>query len=372
MLTEDESSDQLEFSAVIVMDEFVTRARVERLARARPVFVFAWNGRFEIQRYRDELGDLANVTYVGTDEALPASARGVAYVPLIDGNCSYSEWRTLARHKRQFVVHGDASYRSKWLRLELSANRWWRLVVSAGGAFLNRRPTFIRTVESGFVASKLVWAGNCQLDLEQLALPETDKATLAATVSEIREKRAPEQRLRATLQLIDLWRQVAARGIEPDRAHEVVYVTNTLLRWAVLDFFTLTSRRSTWFFGQDNLGLGLEFELYVYNLVSNRHVAFVDFGGKTSETGLYPRSLQLLARQCYVIAFAAPESGLARDELVAKVEAIRRALSSKSAMFFDRLEHRRRELYRNLSPSCTLSEAQRTVWNDFEQSWKRF
>jgi hypothetical protein len=367
VLTEDGTSDPSTFSAVIVMDDFVTRATVERFAAARPVFVLAWNGLFEIQRYREILGDLANVTYAGTDDELPASS--FAYRPLIDGGCSYAEWRAQVHHKRRFEVRGSANYRSKWLRLQLSAYRWWRLLVSSGGALWSRRAALARTVESGFVSSKLVWAGNCLLDLEPLGLAEAERATIETEVAAIRGVAEPDRRLRAALDLVDRWRAVAARSLASDRAHEALYVTNTLLRWAVLDFFTATTRRSTWFFGKDNLGLGLELELYVYNLVSNRRVAFIDFGGKTSETLLYPRSLQLLAHQCYVIAFTPPEDG--GDSLVAKVGAIRSALSSSDALF-EQLERRRQELYENLPPSCTLAEAQRRVWSDFDGSERPF
>ena len=64
------------FAAVIVMDGFVTRAIVERLAATRPVIVLAWNGMFEIEHYRKTLRGL-DVIYMGTDEtferrALPA------------------------------------------------------------------------------------------------------------------------------------------------------------------------------------------------------------------------------------------------------------------------------------------------------------
>src|ERR1043165_2519117 len=68
-LTEDPSCSIEPYSAALVMDRFVTRTFVEKLARSRPVFVLAWNGLFEIDRYRAMLEGI-DVTFVGTDERL--------------------------------------------------------------------------------------------------------------------------------------------------------------------------------------------------------------------------------------------------------------------------------------------------------------
>jgi hypothetical protein len=353
ILTNDDSTELADVDAVMVMDEYVTDERVARLAARHPVLVLAWNGGFEIERYRQLLGDRAELTYVGTDETLP----GCRYAPMIDGACPYATWRDEFQRKTRFTARGTGSYRSHWRRTQLSASRWWRLVVSSGGALLSRRSALRQTVRSGFISDRLVWAGNCQLDPASLDV-------VAREMDAARGVSAPDERLRAALAVIDVWR-AASRPNDAVRAHEVVYVANTLLRWAVLDYLLRSARPATWFFGKDNLGLDLELELYVYNLVSNHRTAFLDVGGKTSETFLYPRSLHLLVRQCYVIAFASPESAAEREQLATRLEHLQRRLTGDRRVFFDELEHRRRDAYAGLPASCTIAEAQRRIWSDF-------
>jgi hypothetical protein len=124
----------------------------------------------------------------------------------------------------------------------------------------------------------------------------------------------------------------------------------------VLSFLAATTPASTWFFGRDNLGLGLEFELYVHNLVPAQRIAFLEFGGKTSESLLYPRSLHLLSRELYVIPIS--------EDALSTVVRIRNGLAAPRDFFTD-LERRRRELYRTVSPTSTLHDVQQRVWSDF-------
>ena len=175
--------------------------------------------------------------------------------------------------------------------------------------------------------------------------------------------RVSERRLDATLELVDDWRKVT-QTLGGERINETVYIANTLLRWGVLDFLLATDKKATWFFGRDNMGLGLEYELYVYNLVPAQNLAFVDFGGKTSETSLYPRSLHLLARQCYVIPFAITDGTESRATVLATAERLRAGLARKNT-FFRTLEDRRVALYEGLPAASSLDEAHHRVWQDF-------
>ena len=211
-----------------------------------------------------------------------------------------------------------------------------------------RRPRVaLKTLESGLVADKLVWAGNCYLDFATLGLDDTI-ATRIAAVGALTD---PTDRLRSSLELIPEWQALSVA--EP--AHQAFYVTNTLLRWSVLSYLTATAKPATWFFGRDNLGLGLEFELYVHNFVRSNRVAFLEFGGKTSETALYPRALHLLARDLYVIAIVEP------DNVHAILERIRRGLEHPRDFFAD-LEQRRRRSYASFETQATLREAQDRLW----------
>jgi hypothetical protein len=361
--TDEAAPDLSEFSAAIVMDEFVTEARVARLCAHTSVFVMAWNGLFEIARYRELIGRSADVTYIGTDDKLELDAR---YIPMIAAEASYAEWHRRFVGKRHIEARGSASYRAQWLRTQMSASRWWRLLVSTAGALRNRRFALRKTVESGFVRDKLVWAGVCQLDVDSVGLPADVRDSVATRVDGIRAIRDEDTRLDAALHLVEDWRGIADRYLGTRRSNETIHVANTLLRWAVLDFLTATNKPSTWFFGSDNMGLGLDLELYVYNLVPERDVAFIDFGGKTSETALYPRSLHLLARQCYVIGFPLPDSAESRRVVLDVAESIRRGLANKRA-FFHELEDRRVALYAQLPASASLDEAQRRVWQDFSR-----
>lgn len=371
VLADDECSelDIESFSAAIVMDRFVTRERVVRLVAKTHVFVLAWNGLFEIRGYCELLGADADVTYVGTDDEVPlaATTSRIDYLPMIDRDCPYIGWRERFRKKTRFEAIGSSSYRGQWYRTQLSASRWWRLLVASGGALLNRPRTLRKTFESGFVAERLVWAGNCHFDIASLDLPVAIRDSINARVLSVRRVAGAEERLGAALQLIDEWRAVAEGSLGRARANETTYVTNTLLRWAFLDFFMKTGAEATWFFGQDNLGLGLQFELYVYNLVSNHRVAFLDFGGKTSTSLLYPRSLHLLARQCYVVPLVLPDLGDSRDGMLDAAHRIRQGLGDKRA-FFGALEQRRQRLYDETSSNSSLADLQHHVWHDFSSS----
>jgi hypothetical protein len=144
------------------------------------------------------------------------------------------------------------------------------------------------------------------------------------------------------------------------------YVTNTLLRWSVLQFLTSTVPASTWFFGRDNLGLGLELELYVHNLVANTRVVFLEFGGKTSATALYPRSLHLLVREFYVIAIPTPDPGTQQETaVITTVERLRDDLTHRRRELFRELQQRRRALYSGLPAGADLQTVQQRVWADF-------
>jgi hypothetical protein len=356
---DDALADLRGFSAVVLMDGFVTSERVERAGAATRVYVLAWNGLFEIRRYRDELG--ADVVYLGTDDSVPDGVVA-SYLPTIDAGCPYAAWKARFTRKDRFEVRGDAAYKSQWWRTKLATNRWGRLLVSTTGALLNRPATARRTFESAFVTDKLVWAGNCYLEMSSFGLPTRIVELVDKQVAAIRRMSSADERLRAGTKLVEDWRSVA--HLEASRANEELYVANTLLRWSVLDFLISTDKQATWFYGRDNFGLGLEFELYVYNLVPNRRIAFVDFGGKTSATALYPRSLVLLGRQSYVIPVLLPEPGESYDTVLATVEGIRDGLRRRSS-FFDELEQRRELLYADLPASCSLAELQRRVWSDF-------
>jgi hypothetical protein len=343
--------DVSEFSAVIVMDEFVTAQNVAALHAHLPVIVLAWNGLFEIDRYRAVIGD--DVLYVGTDAEL-ASGAPVRYQPFIRASCPYSTWRELYRTMRQFSVVGDVTYRIRWLRTRALAARAVSVLFSIAGAM--RRPHALRrTVESGLIRDKLVWAGNCYLDFAAIGVAQHEQQVLEQRIENVRRISDASTRLAEAVTLIRDW-LVTAQRLGPDRAHQGFYVTNTLLRWAVLDYFRSTARSSTWFFGRDNLGLGLELELYVHNLVPNTRTAFLEFGGKTAATALYPRSLHLIARQYYVVP-------VTTDRILPIVQRVERGLQ-RPAQFFSELEGRRRALYRDLG-SSDLSEAQRRVWADF-------
>lgn len=357
VLTETATASTDGFAAALVMDRFVTKPIVERLRAKLPVIVLAWNGWFEIERYRKELGDL-DVIYMGTDETTTAPIR---YLPMINGDCAFRRWSALYRDKRQFSAIGSATYRARWLRARVLLSRSLSVLISAGGA-LRRPRALLATLHSGVVSDKLVWAGNCFLDFATLGLTEVAQATLEAKLDAVRALPTPSQQLRAALDVIHGWRTEAAGALPPDRAHHAVYITNTLLRWAVLAYLRATARESTWFFGRDNMGLGLELELYVHNLVPSRRVAFLEFGGKTSETQLYPRSLHLLAREYYVLPIPPPES---RAAVIETVERIERELVERPAEFFADLERRRRALYAQLPAECSLREAQAHVWNEF-------
>jgi hypothetical protein len=356
VLTEDAAATTHGFAAAIVMDRFVTKPVVERLAAELPVIVLAWNGWFEIERYRKELGDL-DVIYMGTDEAAP----NLRYLPLINGDCEFRTWRDRYRDKRQFEAAGPASYRARWLRTRVLPSRSLSVLISAGGAV--RRPrALVKTLQSGMLVDKLVWAGNCYLDFTQLGLTEVAQTTLEAKLAAVRAQPSPRERLVASLELIGEWRELATSALSPERAHHAFYVTNTLLRWAVLAYLAATAKSSTWFFGRDNMGLGLDLELYVHNLVPNRRVAFLEFGGKTSETNLYPRSLHLLAREYYVVPIPPPETP---DAVIATVERIERELTTRPRELFRDIEHQRRAIYAAIPEQATLREAQARVWNDF-------
>jgi hypothetical protein len=357
VLTENDAANTDGFSAVLVMDRFVTKEIVERLRAKLPVVVLAWNGWFEIERYRKELGDL-DVIYMGTDETTTAAIR---YLPLINGDCAFRTWSELYRSKRQFSAIGSATYRARWLRTRVLLSRAVSVLISAGGAV--RRPRALAvTLQSGVIRDKLVWAGNCYLDFATIGLTEVAQTTIETRLAAIRALPTPPERLRGALDLIHDWRAIAAEALPPERAHHAFYVTNTLLRWAVLAYLRTNAPDSTWFFGRDNMSLGLELELYVHNLVPNRRVAFLEFGGKTSETNLYPRSLHLLSREYYVLPIPPPD---AADAVVDTVERIERGLVERPAEFFQRLEHRRRALYDQLPADCSLRDAQARVWNDF-------
>jgi Arc/MetJ-type ribon-helix-helix transcriptional regulator len=354
------------FDAVILMDGFVTKERVERIAGVTRLYVLAWNGLFEIRRYRDQLGARSDVVYAGTDDSLPDGVLPPtsSYLPTIDPACGYVEWKRRFERKDTFEVRGNASYRSHWLRTRLATNRWGRLLVSTTGALIDRPRTARRTFESAFVTNKLVWAGNCHLDMSSFELPAHMTELVDEQVATIRRTSSTDDRLRAGLRLVERWRGTARTSLEPSRANEEIYVANTLLRWTVLDFLISTDKRATWFFGQDNFGLGLEFELYVYNLVPTRRIAFVDFGGKTSATALYPRSLVLLGRRSYVIPVLLPEPGESYDGVLATIDKIRVGLGRRDS-FFGELEQRRELLYAELPGDCSLAELQRRVWSDF-------
>lgn len=355
-LTDREDIDLGGFDAVIVMDGFVTNARVKRLAARLPVLVLAWNGMFEISGYRVELGDL-DVTYVGTDDTAP----DVRYAPMIDGRAEYTRWRELYLGKHQFRVVGSAAYRMRWLRARVLPSRIASVVIAAAGAA--RKPRVLRkTVASGYVSERLVWAGNCYLDAQSIGLAPEEQRVLEARVATVRAEQNADARLRACLALIAEWRTTIAPTLGAERAHQAYYVTNTLLRWAVLGYLSATAPRSTWFFGRDNLGLGLAMELYVHNLVPAERVAFLEFGGKTAESGLYPRSLHLLAKQFYVIGFPPAEDTSAVARLI---DLIHEGLRREPSAWFDALERRRRELYAGIPATESLRDVQQRVWTDF-------
>jgi len=362
ILTENTNIDLARFDAVIVMDRFVTPALVERFAVELPVIILAWNGMFEIYRYRDQCR--TDVTYMGTDASAKPEmvAAGIPYLPMINAHCRFSEWQDRYYDKAQFTVLGSVSYRLRWLRTRAYSNRGLCVALSAGAAIVKRPRSVGAIVKSAFMTDKLTWAGNCYYDLESLGLSLEERADIDTSVDAMKRASTPTNRLDAGLSLVEKWRSIAG-GLEPARAHEGIYVANTLVRWAVLEFLRAVSVTDTWFFGADNVGLGLPYELDVYSLVSNHRVAFVDFGGKTSETTLYPRSLQLLARSCYVIAISALAAD--QDQVAETVERIHQALRDHPSNFFAELEARRAALYASLPADCELGAVQARVWNDF-------
>lgn len=362
VLTENTNIDLARFDAVIVMDRFVTPALVERFAVERPVIILAWNGMFEIYRYRDQCW--TDVTYMGTDASATPDlvAAGIPYLPMINAHCRFAEWQSRYHDKTQFVIEGSASYRLRWLRTRAYANRSVCVALSAGAAIIKRPRSVGAILKSAFMTDKLTWAGNCYYDIESLGLSSQERADIETGVDAMKRAPTPTSRLDAGLRLVEKWRSIAA-GLEPARAHEGIYVANTLVRWAVLQFLRAVTDSDTWFFGADNVGLGLPYELDVYSLVSNHRVAFVDFGGKTSETTLYPRSLQLLSRSCYVIAISALATD--QDHVATTVDRIHKALLDHPGDFFAEIEARRAALYASLPADCELGDVQARVWNDF-------
>src|SRR5262249_34840389 len=155
------------------------------------------------------------VVYMGTDEQLA----DVRYLPLINGDCEYALWRELYHDKRQFSVQGSLAYRTRWVRARLLRSRLFNVAISAGGAVA--RPQFLRrTLESSFVADKLVWAGNCYLDFAALGMPD-DQGALELAIAAVRGKATPDERLAASLELIERWQtQTVSAG------HQAFYVTN--------------------------------------------------------------------------------------------------------------------------------------------------
>lgn len=359
VFTEDPSRDPGGFSAAIVMDRFVTKELVERLSTRLLVIVLAWNGLFEIHRYREELGDAADVLYLGTDETLATDAvsGAIRYLPFINGACPFRSWLDSYRTKSRFHVEGGVRYRGRWLRTRMLPLRPLSVLVAATGS-IKRPDMLVDTLRSSVISDKLVWAGNCYLDFSSLGLNDSDRRFLETSIHAVQSTSDSAQRLTAGLELIRSWRQRTT----PQRAHEMFYVTNTLLRWAALDFLIHTNPSATWFFGKDNLGLGLKYELYVHNLVGSERVAFIEFGGKTSETNLYPRSLFLLARQYYVIPIDGPESA------AGTLEELRRGLARGHEEFFQVVERRRHDLYKNLPSGCELRDTRKQVWLDFEKA----
>ena len=361
VFTEDESqvANLDGYSAVLVMDRFVTKELVAKARATVPVVVLGWNGRFEIDDYREQLGDL-DVIYMGTDESLGPDVP-FEYVPMLNADCSYARWRDLYQSKQQFEVAGSTRYRMRWWRARLQPFRSIGVLISAAGAV--KRPRALRrTVESGLVSNKLVWAGNCYLDFAAIGVSGAEQQLLETRLADVLAIPEPHERLRASVELLNVWQVRASSHFGPERAHQAFYVTNTLLRWTVLSFLSNTAQSSTWFFGRDNLGLGLELELYVHNLVSSNRVAFLEFGGKTSETALYPRALHMLHRQFYVIPIGMPGAG---DDVIATVERIQRGIAANAREFFQHLEHRRRTLYARFPADCSLRDVQKSVWTDF-------
>jgi hypothetical protein len=331
-----------DFSAVVLMDAFV-----DAIAERAPVFVFAWNGQFEIHEYVARLGP-RSVVYVGTDEALDCDR---PYVPLINAQCSFATWRALVRSKSQFEVHGSVRYRLRWARTRLMPVRSLNVAIATAGAY--RHAEIARdTWASAFVREKLVWAGNCYIDRNIVGLDTQAHRDLVDRIETLTQLTSADDRLIRGLELAKEWHTNTFDHPE----HQAFYLANTLLRWSVLGFLKATNPQSTWFFGRDNVGLGLPHELYVHNLVPPRGTVFLDFGGKTSESTIYPRFLQLMEREYYVI-------GLDLDTAAITSERIRRALDRNSTGFFATLERRRHDLYR--SGDATLGQVQKRVWRDF-------
>lgn len=352
------------FDAVMVMDEFVTRERVAALAKQLPVIVLAWNGMFEIDRYRDLLAGVDNVIYLGPDESLDDPSQ--RYIQIINGHCALAEWRHGYVRKRQFAAHGSAAYRLRWAKAYVRALRWPNVATSLAGDLVKRRDELRDTLTSALLHERLVWVGNCFADLGALQLVDGDRAKLeaeldlSARIASINAIADAEQRLHAALAFAEEWSQLAAARLRPEHAYKAHYMTNTLQRWAALGYLSAVAPRSVWFIGSDNVGLGLRDRADVYNLVPNHRVAFLDFGGKGSRTRLYARTLQLLVRECYVIDMsAASTSGIAGT-----AARIHRELAGDRHEFFRRLEERRRPLYHAVADS-PLATAQERVWADF-------
>jgi hypothetical protein len=347
------------YDAVVLMDSFVTREIATRLAARLPIFVIAWNGYFEIVRQREALGTV-DVTFMGTDETL--TLLGVsAYLPIINPGCAFSEWRHLYATKSRFAASGSTSYRARWLRTKLLSHRAVNVLVSTAGG-LPRLDVVRRTLQSAAVKNKLVWAGNVALNMSELGLEPDEQAFLERGIAAARAKQDPHDRLRTSLGLMDEWQAFVARRSNPEL--NAFYITNTLLRWSALAYLKVVAPSATWFFGADNLGLGLELELYVHNLVPSSRIVFLELGGKSSESELYPRALHLLSREVYVLPVPQDTAASA----LATIERIGRRVSTRPQELFEDLERRRQHLYATLRPDCTLREAQQRVWNDFRES----
>jgi hypothetical protein len=338
-------------TAVVVMDQFVNRDLVSRLRAQRPVIVIAWNGLFEIEKYRKDLQDI-DVLYTGPELSLEIDA---SYRPMIRGDCTYTMWKQRYARKQQFSIRGSLRYRARWERARLMGHRWVSVALGAVGA--SRHPAaFRRTLQSGVLRDRLVWAGVCYIDAT-VGLSDEEKRAFDAGLAHVRQVPSADARMHAALAMVADWRSRST----VQNAHRIFYVVNTLLRWAVLSYLGETLPAQTWFFGKDNLGLGLELELYVHNLVPSERVAFLELGGTKTGDDLYPRALHLLAREFYVISLAADGSGGLADVL----ERLRAELTRDTDLFFERLEARRRRLYSSMPVGCSLSEAHRRVWRDF-------
>jgi len=331
-------------TAAIVMDRFVTTEIVTRLAAKVPVYVIAWNGLHEIEQYRAALAG-TDVVFMGPDPVLAGPFR---YQPMIDGECAFAMWRERYHHKRQFSAKGTLAYGLRWRRTRLMERRAISVGIAAAGA-VGRPRALRRTLESGVVRDKLVWAGICYLE-------PPDRDLVFDQLAVIRDLPTADERLAAGLELMRAYRDQSAT-----RAHQALYVTNTLVRWCALRFLTDTVPRSTWFFGRDNLGLNLELELYVHNLVPAHRIAFLELGGTKTADALYPRALHLLARQLYVISVPGDGGG----DIAGLLSRVRSEVAAGPSAFFERIERRRQILYRKMPKGLSLTEAHARVWSDF-------